>query len=527
LFSWFGLSILCLALSCSSSKATDEQDSTDTIVLDVEDTDISKDASDSTIAKPDTPSPSDAQNDDTNLVEDAQDASPPDPDGAVDTNPPDVCQPDCTGKSCGGDGCGGNCGTCGDDETCEAGLCADVAQPPLTGCESNTWPSNLAHAGNNPLLTPKSSCNSHGADNIYAPDILRVGDQYFMWYGGQGQDGHDRIFLATSANLIHWQHHPASGCPQAVVDVGGSSHVNDPSVVKHGGTFYMFFTDAQVGIDDKIALATSPDGVQWTKHGIVLDDGAPGQWDSGKVGRPAVLHEEGEFRMWYDGAKPGAGRHVGYATSPDGFNWTRYAGNPIIQNAGAIDVDRVGTEYILLAEGGDATHRYNAPDPVSWSYQGKTLTLSGQPYDQFGQVTPFLYVEDCQLIGVFYGGASDACWCKNRIAAAWPNGEGPDPGTPPAGDCSNCLVGFNTCTAACQAAGKASGTCANPGSTDPSACCACEEKTAPPPDCSGCWPSGFTSCDAACKALGYKTGICAVPGSQDDSNCCACLNKDS
>jgi hypothetical protein len=122
LFSWFGLSILCLALSCSSSKATDEQDSTDTIVLDVEDTDISKDASDSTIAKPDTPSPSDAQNDDTNLVEDAQDASPPDPDGAVDTNPPDVCQPDCTGKSCGGDGCGGNCGTCGDDETCEAGL---------------------------------------------------------------------------------------------------------------------------------------------------------------------------------------------------------------------------------------------------------------------------------------------------------------------------------------------------------------------------------------------------------------------
>ena len=511
-------------LSCSGSKSIQDSPTPDGAVTDTQTTDAVVDPPDTPSTIPDLPAPDDISLDDTHSTEEITDASVPLPDVPSDAPTPDTCQTDCVGKTCGPDGCGGACGTCGVNEKCEAGLCIEEPMPPVTGCESYTWPDNLQHAGNNPLITPKSACSSHGADNIYAPDILRVGDQYFMWYGGQGQDGHDRIFLATSQNLVNWQHHPASGCPQAVVDVGGSSHVNDPSVVKHGGTFYMFFTDAPVGIDDKIALATSPDGVQWTKQGIVLDDGAAGQWDSGKVGRPAVLYEEGEFRMWYDGAKPGAGRHVGYATSPDGFTWTRYAGNPIIQNAGAIDVDRVGTEYILLAEGGDATHRYNAPDPVSWSYQGKTLTLSGQTYDQFGQVTPFLYVEDCQLVAVFYGGASDACWCKNRIAAAWPNGEGPDPGTPPAGDCSSCLVGFNTCTAACQAAGKASGTCANPGSTDPDACCACEEKTAPAPDCSGCLV-GFDTCDAACKAAGKASGVCAAPGSQDPDACCACFDS--
>ena len=35
------------------------------------------------------------------------------------------CVPSCDGRTCGSDGCGGSCGTCGDDQTCNAdGLCA-------------------------------------------------------------------------------------------------------------------------------------------------------------------------------------------------------------------------------------------------------------------------------------------------------------------------------------------------------------------------------------------------------------------
>ncbi len=33
------------------------------------------------------------------------------------------CAPDCNGKVCGPNGCGGDCGDCGDDEACSAGLC--------------------------------------------------------------------------------------------------------------------------------------------------------------------------------------------------------------------------------------------------------------------------------------------------------------------------------------------------------------------------------------------------------------------
>ncbi|MBP7125151.1 hypothetical protein KBD49_02175 [Myxococcota bacterium] len=56
--------------------------------------------------------------------------------------PPEVCQPQCTGKECGRDGCGGTCGDCPGGQVCstggqcgescgdvtEAGICADAYQ---------------------------------------------------------------------------------------------------------------------------------------------------------------------------------------------------------------------------------------------------------------------------------------------------------------------------------------------------------------------------------------------------------------
>ena len=49
------------------------------------------------------------------------------------------------------------------------------------------------------------------------------------------------------------------------------------------------------------------------------------------MGRPSVIVEDGEFRMWYDGQIFGVGRHVGMPP-PDGFSWTKHPGNPILLN---------------------------------------------------------------------------------------------------------------------------------------------------------------------------------------------------
>jgi hypothetical protein len=212
--------------------------------------------------------------------------------------------------------------------------------------------------------------------------------------------------------------------------------------------------------------------------------------------------------MWYDGQTPAGGRHVGYATSPDGRTWTRHPSNPIIRNAGAVDVQHLGSWYVLLTEGQDGTHLYVAKEPTKWQDRGLLLAKSGQPYDAFGQVTPHLVHDGETPIALLYGGASSSCWCKNRIAAAFYHA-GP-------ASCGACLGGQPSCQAACEGNQATSGVCGHPGSTDGSQCCTC---TGDP--CKSCLGATAT-CQKACKNIGATTGYCGFPGSTNPGACCLC-----
>ncbi|MBM4392041.1 MAG: hypothetical protein FJ090_13045 [Deltaproteobacteria bacterium] len=323
-----------------------------------------------------------------------------------------------------------------------------------------------------PALSPASADDDQGSDNIYAPDVVRVSDTLcLMYYGGQSKEGHDQIFMATSTDCEHWVHWPHRDKPDPVVTRGSANHVNDPSVVRWGGTWFMYYTVAETGIDDRIHLATSPDGFNWTPQGLVLDVGAAGTWDSLKVGRPAaVLTSEG-VRLYYDG-QDGTTRSAGLATSADGRSFGKHASNPLVVGAGAVDVDRVADTWVLLHEGHSGTSALTSADGLSWCDQGQIFSLTGQSWDAYGQVTPFLYTRDgSSFDALLFGGASDVCWCRNRVGQALPDGIAPT-ADPDAG-CEAC-VDESDCTQACRDGGYGvDGVCAVPGSTDPGACCAC------------------------------------------------------
>ena len=61
----------------------------------------------------------------------------------------------------------------------------------------------------------------------------------------------------------------------------------------------------------------------WTKSdgNPVFRTGNPGAWDRAIVQHPWVIHEDGEYEMWYAGS-PGAGVSIGYATFEEG-DWVR------------------------------------------------------------------------------------------------------------------------------------------------------------------------------------------------------------
>lgn len=301
-----------------------------------------------------------------------------------------------------------------------AGMIAFAAETPVPKAEVSRQKISLLLRGDAPTESAP-----HSGGNVYAPEVHRDGIRWLMWYGGQGRDGHDRIHLAESADGSSWKKRGV------VLDCGTANHVNDPSVVRVGEIWWMFYTVAEKTEQDEIAAATSSDGVIWKKLGVVLQPGVSGAWDSLKVGRPSVLWEEGHFRMWYDGqptdesatTNPIAamvkreGRAVGYAQSPDGLHWERKPEPIFHEGAGAIHVSHVGARWIMVMESQTGVHWAQSPDGLVWKPRGILLSLSGEDSDRFGHVTPFLR-HDGAGARIYFGAAARKTWDGNSIGGS-------------------------------------------------------------------------------------------------------------
>lgn len=261
----------------------------------------------------------------------------------------------------------------------------------------------------------------HGKGNVYAPEIVHYKEQYYLFYGAQGKDGHDRIKLATSKDAKSWT-------KQGVVFfVKGANHVNDPTVVVVKNRFYMYYTLAMQGVTDSIGLAISKDGIHWKNKGVILKPGRPITWDSLLVGRPSVLYERGRFRMWYDGRadlpigspdktapkSAKSHRYVGYAESKDGKKWKKRRNHVFSHDAGGIHVSKINNKYIMLIESHTGTFWAQSRKGIKWDYQG-LLLKSDSSISPYGHVTPFIFSKDGQY-ELYYGAAHTESWDNNSI----------------------------------------------------------------------------------------------------------------
>jgi hypothetical protein len=91
-----------------------------------------------------------------------------------------------------------------------------------------------------------------------------------------------------------------------------------------------------------IGMATSPDGILWTKYNdptttappfvesdLVMQPGPPGSWDSDGVWGCTALGTPTGWEMFYSGSDLKSVQ-IGYATSIDGIHWTKHKDNPIL-----------------------------------------------------------------------------------------------------------------------------------------------------------------------------------------------------
>lgn len=212
------------------------------------------------------------------------------------------------------------------------------------------------------------------------PAIAHGPDGYRLYYYGDSQSvAYSAIGVAASPDGISWTKDPSNPILEKGELTGFDGFwIESPAVLYDSvsNLYEMWYSGIGYGpglpsgLWISVGRATSTDGVSWIKdslHNPVLDISPAGSWDDGWVAVPAVRKTGGLYRMWYIGSSIADyaadstldTARVGYATSTDGINWVRYAGNPVLSNFDppvdsggpwAPDVIFDGTDYQMLYE---------------------------------------------------------------------------------------------------------------------------------------------------------------------------------
>src|SRR5437867_2965060 len=240
------------------------------------------------------------------------------------------------------------------------------------------------------VIAPGSGFDS---GSIIPWSVLLEGTTFKMWYGADSGSRWTGAY-ATSSDGRTWSKQGvviSSSLPQ------DSSFLGYADVI-HVGTLYHLWYAGSDGSVFRILSATSPDGVSWTKQGVVLGPGPPGSSDDRFVWRPTVVYQGSTYQMWYSGDSMATPRRnsIFRATSSDGLTWTKQglvlSPGPGSQDAGNIampSVRYVGGRYQMVYSGWDGSFERlfyaDSADGVAWQKQGVALDVL--PPDEYPKVT--------------------------------------------------------------------------------------------------------------------------------------------
>ena len=182
----------------------------------------------------------------------------------------------------------------------------------------------------NPVLSPKQSdVRDFEKKTLYKSTIIHdkaesLGFPFAMFYNGKYKNGYERIGMAVSRDMVHWNRYGESP-----VVANGEAKTNgmsgDPQIVKIGDVWVMFYFGAGWKPKAFDTFACSYDLVHWTKWdgSLLIEPGEP--FDKTYAHKPWVLKYNGVVYHFYC-AVGDQGRVIAVATSRD----LRATNNPAI-----------------------------------------------------------------------------------------------------------------------------------------------------------------------------------------------------
>lgn len=157
--------------------------------------------------------------------------------------------------------------------------------------------------------------------------------------------------------------------------------------------------------------------------------GGSGAWDASIRERGWIRREPcGTWRMWYTGYDDGLSplKRLGLATSPDGLNWTRDPAGPFLPDTWVEDgcVVRDGDRWLLFAEGDDdVACLLESADGRDWRRVGPLdiRLVSGLPIPPGPRGTPTVWHE-AGMWWLFYERGDQGVWvATSRDLATFTN----------------------------------------------------------------------------------------------------------
>lgn len=182
----------------------------------------------------------------------------------------------------------------------------------------------------NPIFSKGSSPFEYSG--IGHPKILAHNNIFQMWYTAYSVNGYVYGMYATSIDGISWSRHPQ----QPALSPGNEGSWDDravspASIIKVDSAYLMYYWGvSSVSSRGQVGLATSIDGINWTKRANPVFSGSSGwEWS---VGCGDVIRINNIFYMFYHGltSTSNYSAAIGLATSLDGINWSRSSANPIL-----------------------------------------------------------------------------------------------------------------------------------------------------------------------------------------------------
>ena len=161
-----------------------------------------------------------------------------------------------------------------------------------------------------PVLEPDLTC-AWECGGLYKSWLMEADGTYYLFYNAKNKAGKSTPWLeetgvATSTDLVSWKRY--SGNPVLKVGKSGDfddKFASDPCVLKHNGTWIMFYYGNCTDGHARDGVAFSDDLFSWEKgNQILIDVGPVGSIDSRYAHKPGIITKDGRLYHFYCAVSP-------------------------------------------------------------------------------------------------------------------------------------------------------------------------------------------------------------------------------